>query len=109
MKRFLIVCALAALVAGCAKPSIRVEQTSNIDFGAWGRYAWLERTPEERADARIDQDMLEREMRVSVNRQFKAKGFTLVETEREAQFLVRFEAELDDRFAFAEAPISRRL
>lgn len=88
---------LIAGLAGCATFDVRTDWDPTVRFGTLQRYAWLEPPRSEEASPFADNDLLRKRVRLAVERALDERGYRQVESAEDADFLVTWSLELEER------------
>ncbi len=95
--RFLVVLALAIGLAGCQTYNVQTDWDASIAFDGLQRFHFVEPPVIEGADPFADNSLLRKRVRFAVETVLEDRGFRLVESPDEADFLVTYAVILDDQ------------
>ncbi|MFO0689869.1 MAG: DUF4136 domain-containing protein [Myxococcota bacterium] len=91
---------LLLLIAGltaCQSFNVRSDWDDSVSFDGYQRYFWLEPPTAEGADPFADNDLLRKRVRKAVEADLMARGFRPVTRREDADFLVTYGVQLDER------------
>jgi hypothetical protein len=93
-------CLIGLLVGGIGCKTIRVatDFDPTVSFQDMHRFAWLEPPEVEGASPFADNSLLRKRLRTAVESELTSRGFRLVETPEEADFLATYHVDLSERF-----------
>lgn len=93
--KVLLAGAVMALLAACAGLPVSVDYDPAANFSTLQRYAWVPITTEARSMLR--NDLMDARVRRAVNEQLAARGMALVDDPAQADFLVNWYAESQEK------------
>jgi hypothetical protein len=100
-----------ALCVGCSTLRVTTDFDPGVEFGGFGRYAWLPDGPAQGKDPRLHNDLIDARVRGAVDRVLAERGFEKV-AEAEADFFVTYylglETRIDVRTVHSNFRYSRR-
>ncbi|MBK7949038.1 MAG: DUF4136 domain-containing protein [Deltaproteobacteria bacterium] len=91
-----ILLVLVGLTA-CQSFNVRSDWDDTVSFDGYQRYFWLEPPTAEGADPFADNDLLRKRVRKAIETQLAARGFRPVSQREDADFLVTYGVQLDEK------------
>lgn len=88
---------LLILIGGCQSIRVHTDFDPAISFSSMEQFAWLEPPRVEGASPFADNDLLRKRLRAAIELRLGARGYRLVETPEEADFLATYGVVLEDR------------
>lgn len=93
--RSVVVAAALLVLAACSSIPVAVDYDPQANFGALQRYAWVPLKTDARSMLR--NDLMDARVQRAVNEQLRARGFVLVTDPAQADFLVNWYAEAQEK------------